>query len=447
MVSPLSVSFAIFVIGGYFATYWFPLKHRSTLLSFLSVAFYAWIDTRSALLLLCLTFVVKQVADRQGCSLKRRNVGLLVTTGVLTLWRLTPETARFFNADLDAWWIPLSSAFLALQAMIIIMDVYRKDTDALGYRETLLVLGFFPKVLAGPLVRTGSFLYNLRKKPADVNLKEVGALIASASIKKYALSVPLESLASLVVPSSMGLSKIDLIVMFLVGPVRFVIDISAYTDLARAGGKMCGIELPENMRNPFGARTISDFLRRWHVTVSGFFRDYVLAEITTPKTKGWLYCLATVFTCSLIGVWHTPGVSMILWGVLVGLPVGIEQLRVRRGGERRRGVRFGAVRTISYYGLLSPLYTNDTITHNLRMIGNLFSLEGFSKPETPYWGFVVLGVGILWFSGAMAWTRPWVDRIVSKTSVWVFLPATAVVVSFFAGFSGPGIANFIYQGL
>lgn len=447
MVSPLSVSFAIFAIGGYFATYWFPPKHRVTLLSLLSVAFYAWIDTRSAFLLLCLTFIVKQVVTYQGASLKRRNVGLLATTGALTLWRFIPETVRFFNTELDSWWIPLSSGFLALQAMIIIMDVYRKDADVLGYRETLLMLGFFPKVLAGPLVRTGSFLYNLKRMPSDVNFKEVGALIASASIKKYALSVPLESLASLVVPSSLGLSKIDLIVMFLVGPVRFVIDISAYTDLARAAGKMCGIDLPVNMRNPFGARTVSDFLRRWHVTVSGFFRDYVLAEITTPKTKGWLYCVATVFTCSLIGVWHAPGVSTVLWGVFIGLPVGIDQLRARRGGERRRGGRFGAVRTIAYYGLLSPLYTNDTVMHNLRMIGNLFSLDGFSRPETPYWGFVVLGSGIVWFSGAMSWTRPFVDRVISKTSVWVFLPAVAVVVSFFAGFSGPGIANFIYQGL
>jgi hypothetical protein len=265
------------------------------------------------------------------------------------------------------------------------------------------------------------------------------------------MSGPLEALAATVVPSSVGLSKIDFIVMFLVGPVRFVIDISAYTDLARAAGKMCGVDLPDNMRNPFGARTVGEFLRRWHVTVSGFFRDYVLAEITSSKTRDWVFCLATMGTCALIGVWHTPGLSTALWGALVGLPVGLEQVRSRRASRnrepRREARAYGVVTTVAYYGLLSPLYTNDSIAHNLRFVGNLLSLDGFTRPVTPWWGFILIASGLLWFSGALGFTKERTRRVIERTPAWVLIPAACVAVAFFAGFSGTGIPNFVYQGL
>lgn len=441
----------MFSLAGYFAAFWLPERHRRLWLCVVSVLFYAWIDIATAGLLVALTLLVRAVCMRQGSVLWRRNTGLLLTAGILTIWRLLPETLGFFGTEVEHWWIPLASGFLALQSAIVIMDVYRKDVEVPSVTETMLLLGFFPKALAGPLVRTGTFLYNLRNKPTRVPLREVAVLLVSASFKKYVMSGPLETLAATVVPSSVGLSKIDFVVMFLIGPVRFVIDISAYTDLARAAGKMCGVELPENMRNPFGARTVGEFLRRWHVTVSGFFRDYVLAEVTSKRTSDLMLCLATMGTCVLIGVWHTPGLSTALWGALVGLPVGLEHVRSRRASRKREPRRearaYGVFTTVAYYGLLSPLYTNDTIAHNVRLVRNLFSLNGFSGPVTPWWGFVLLAAGMLWFSGAMGFIRERTDSLIERTPSWFLLSASCVAVAFFAGFSGTGIPNFVYQGL
>lgn len=443
--------FATFAVLGWFCAYVVPERWRMRALSGVSLMFYAWIDVKTMLLLVVLAGVVQAVCREQRGSLLRRNAGIALTAGVLTLWRLAPELTLYFKVSIDSWWVPVASGFLALQSVIVITDTYRRDAEVPSYTETLLLLGFFPKALAGPLVRTGSFLYSLKKKPINVDLKAVSVLVFAAAVKKYLISGALENLAATVVPSSLGLSKIDLMVMFLVGPVRFVVDISAYTDLARAAGLMTGVDLPDNMRNPFGARSVGEFLRRWHVTVSGFFRDYVLAEITSPRTRDWVYCLATIFTCVLIGLWHAPGASTALWGALVGLPVGLEQVRARRVARkrepRREHRRIGVFVTIFYYGMLSPLYTNDTIAHNMRVILRVLSPDGFSAPITPWWGFVLLFVGMIWFSGAMSFTRGVTNRAIKATPTFVVVALASMSVAFFAGFAGSGIPNFIYQGL
>lgn len=327
-------------------------------------------------------------------------VGGLVATLVATRYLLFALDAAapavgLLGADLawrpSSWWVPLGVSFLTFQGIMVVVDTWRGQLEKVSLTECALLLGFFPKVAAGPLARPAEFVAQLRAPERPVYPLEAVVALGVAGLSKKVLVADTLYEWDMATATAIGsIGGIDAWFRLLVGPVRFYCDISAYSDLAIAAGMLVGIKLPANFHRPLAAASVSEFWRRWHVTVSEFFRDYVLVPLRGGRVRpGWRLSAALVATMWLSGLWHGATWGFALWGALNGAVLAAEaawrvrqadrRLEARRRGERplprrtatgwRRGLGWAA--TFGFVALTSPLFSGAGVSATFRFYAAL----------------------------------------------------------------------------
>ena len=243
-------------------------SNRTTWLVIVTTLFHAWIDPLGAVFLWFLAWLVRFLAKRIESSenpVTRRTRTRIAVVGVivpLVCWRSAQELLDFAsglgltNVALDTVWRPVALGLILLQAVITIVDVSRKDAPTPSLRETVLLLGFYPRALAGPLVRTGSFCYNLQQKwTGEIPLGKVAMLIVSAAFQRYVIVESLARYGQSMSANRENLNMFDALLWLASGPVRVVADITAYSYLAVAAALVCGVKLPYDMKSPFQGHT------------------------------------------------------------------------------------------------------------------------------------------------------------------------------------------------
>ena len=460
-----------FALLGMFGSYYWREKPgtRASWLVFVTTVFHAWIDPLGAVFLWSLAWLVRflctRIEDAPNLS-DRRSRTRIAVVGVLVpliLWRSAQElidAAAFWhltNVSLDTVWRPIGLGLILLQAMITIVDVSRKDSPTPSLKETVLLLGFYPRALAGPLVRTGSFCYNLQQRwDGEVPLGKVAMLVISAAFQRYVLVESLTRYGQSMAANRANLNMFDAFIWLASGPVRVVADITAYSYLAVAAALLCGVKLPYDMRAPFQGHTPGEFLRRWHVTVSGFFRDYAMPLFSGSSGAEARTFFSVVATCSLIGFWRSSTLTSLLWGLMLGLPVALETIRHRRrilSGRRRAPSPRVQVRvplafiTFLYYALISPLASSYSLPRVLNLYGELFTRPFYAPSQAPLLAVTCVVCAVALGAGAFSRTGAALERVLDKTPAVVVGVFVAVSVSLFAGFASVGIPMFLYQAV
>ena len=468
----LSATFLMFTLVGAVLSRVFredPAK-RSKALAWLTAGFWLFIDLRSAVVLVLVAFWVYVISSMIGDSkdaLQRRflqRVGVSVVALVLLGWRVVPTLVDVagrvgvFHIWIDSWWQPIGVAIMAIQAVSVIVDVGRRDTETPSFAEALLICGFFPKAAAGPLVRCAPFLEQLRARwDGNVPIEKVAVLICAGAFKRYVLSESIGHYVDLTSRSWGGAGRVDMMLLLLCAAVRPVVDIAAYTDIAIAAGLCCGVILPSNFRAPFSAWSVGELFRRWHTSVSGFFRDYVLPPLRGgSRSSDVRLFLAVVGTFVLVGAWHSLSWATLLWGGALGLPVAVETVRNRhraRKGIRRKQPPVGAKRwamavvTFSYFALVSVLVGAGSLSHHADSVRDVYNAGWFdSRVATWYAAGCVL---LSWAVGAGLFARVGaaVETVFSRVPGAILGVLVALIVTFAAGFVGNGIPHFLYQSL
>ena len=442
---------------------------RTTWLVFVTTSFHAWIDPLGAVFLWFLAWLVRFFAKRiessesaecQGSRTRIAVAGVLVP---LVIWRSAQELIDvasglgLTNVALDTVWRPVALGLILLQAVITIVDVSRKDAPTPSLQETVLLLGFYPRALAGPLVRTGSFCYNLQQKwNGEIPLGKVAMLVVSAAFQRYVIVESLARYGQSMSANRENLNMFDAFLWLASGPVRIVADITAYSYLAVAAALVCGVKLPYDMKAPFKGHTPGEFLRRWHVTVSGFFRDYAMPLFVGNSSSATRTFSSVVATCALIGFWRAPGLSSLLWGVLLGLPVAFETIRHRRrilSGRRRAltpklRVRAPlAVVTFMYYAFISPFAASYSLNRLWDLYSALFTRPVFAPAQTPLLAVVCVALALVLGSGALSRAGTSCERVLDKVPASMVGVFVAVCTSACAGFASVGIPMFLYQAV
>ena len=442
---------------------------RTTWLVVVTTLFHAWIDPLGAVFLWFLAWLVRFFAKRIESSenpLTRRTRTRVAVVGVLVplvIWRSAQEILDFASGlgltdvVLDTVWRPVALGLILLQAVITIVDVSRKDASTPSLQETVLLLGFYPRALAGPLVRTGSFCYNLQQKwNGEIPLGKVAMLVVSAAFQRYVIVESLARYGQSMSANRENLNMFDAFLWLASGPVRIVADITAYSYLAVAAGLVCGVKLPYDMKAPFQGHTPGEFLRRWHVTVSGFFRDYAMPLFMGNTGSEARSFISVVGTCALIGFWRAPGLTSLLWGVMLGLPVAFETIRHRRrimSGRRRAVAPKMRVRvpliviTFSYYALISPLTASYSLTRLCDLYVALFTRPVFAPSQTPLLAVACVALALVLGSGALSRAGTSCERVLDKAPASMVGVFVAVCTSACAGFASVGIPMFLYQAV
>jgi alginate O-acetyltransferase complex protein AlgI len=222
--------------------------------------------------------------------------------------------------------LPLGISFFTFEGISYLVDIYRGASPSKNMREFACFLSFFPHLIAGPIIRFPAIAPQFHAlNPSDRDRAEGIYRFTMGLAKKLILADTLATVADPAfgaLPASSMAAWIGLIAYTL----QIYLDFSSYTDMAIGLGLLFGFRLPENFDRPYFSASIGEFWRRWHRTLSFWFRDYVYIPLGGNR-RGVLPTIVNLFlTMTLAGLWHGANWTFALWGAYYGLLLGIERV-------------------------------------------------------------------------------------------------------------------------
>lgn len=294
-----------------------------------------------------------------------------------------PEQPASLGFDLL---LPLGISFFTFQAVAYLVDVYRGDQRAERHPGYLsLYITFFPQLIAGPIERAGNLLPQFRRAARlDAGaLVSGGRLMLWGAFKKLVIADNLAPYVDRVYGDPTAWVGLPLLIATLFFAFQIYCDFSGYIDIARGAARILGIDLMRNFDRPYGARSLVDFWRRWHISLSTWFRDYLYIPLGGNRRGRALTArnIAIVFLVS--GLWHGANWTFVVWGGLHGLALLLllasAPLRARLAatvGLDRHPLLYDALRvavTFAFVCFAWIFFRAASLDDALHVIGHLFT--------------------------------------------------------------------------
>ncbi len=341
-------SFAFFVFFGVtFAVYWTLRRHefRMVWLVAASIIFYAAWNPWFVLLIAFTAGVDYLLALRieQATNQAHRRF-LLIASLVISLSLLVSfKYANFFLASSAGLFrllgfevvppvlhivLPLGISFYTFETISYVVDVYRRrmpaERNPLHYA---LFIMFFPHLIAGPIVRPGQFLPQVRApKHFDWARLQLGVqLFLRGLFKKAVLADRIAIIIDPVFLRPVEYSSATLWIATVGYAVQAYCDFSGYTDMALGAAHALGFKLPQNFRQPYLSASVSEFWRRWHITLSGWVRDYIYIPLGGSRGSRSQTYRNLIVTMTILGLWHGAGWTYLVFGVYHGILLSLER--------------------------------------------------------------------------------------------------------------------------
>lgn len=331
----------IFLIA-YFVT---PQKFRNYTLLLFSLVFYAYGAPDFVFLLVgeCIVnyFLVRGMAKTEKTSTKRLLCGLSVVMALGLL--LYFKYANFFMENLNAilgWahhepigWmkvaLPIGISFFTFQSITYTIDVYRGTTPpSQKLTDYVLYIMMFPQLIAGPIVNYNSVAAQLVSRTSTMEDRALGFYRFVIGLAKKVL---IANTMALYADQVFGMNYGDLAtgtawIGILAYTFQIYFDFSGYSDMAIGLGKMMGFRFPENFNDPYTSRSVTEFWKRWHMTLGNFIMNYLYIPLGgNRKGKGRMYF--NLWLCFLLsGLWHGASWNFVLWGAFHGLFICADKL-------------------------------------------------------------------------------------------------------------------------
>lgn len=326
-----------------------PGKHRWIMLLLASYFFYAYYNVW-LLGLIFLTTVVSYLCSLRIEAAKTSRgkrmavvLDIAVCLGILFLFKYLDFTlggvfalGRLLGAEISFsgfhLLLPMGISFYVFQTLSYTLDVYRGNVKAerhLGYYA--LFVAFFPQLVAGPIERPGVLLPQLRQKrtlsPGDI--PEGFRLLLRGYAKKVLISDYLARFVNAAYQNTATAGGGALLIATVLFAIQIYCDFSGYSDIALGCARLMGIRLSENFRRPYAAASIRDFWRRWHISLTRWFTDYLYIPLGGSRRGLSRQCLNIIFVFLVSGLWHGANVTFLIWGGLHGLYLVAETLILR----------------------------------------------------------------------------------------------------------------------
>lgn len=310
---------------------------RNVVLVLFSLLFYAWGEPIYVFLMLisvALNYMFGRIIDRS----KRYSKIALVFGLICDLLMLgTFKYAGFFAGILTNIGIPtpdpgialpIGISFYTFQAISYLVDVYRRVSPAQkSYGDLLLYISMFPQLIAGPIVRYETVAREItdRKVTAE-DLSDGIFRFMLGLAKKVIIANQFSELSTQFLGGDLNaVSSAGALVGILAFTLQIYFDFSGYSDMAIGIGRCLGFHFNENFDHPYCCRTITDFWRRWHISLGSFFRDYVYIPLGGNRRHQAVNLLAVWF---LTGLWHGASWNFVLWGLYFGVIVMLEKYTI-----------------------------------------------------------------------------------------------------------------------
>ena len=306
---------------------------RNTLLLAASYVFYGWFNVGFLLILLYVT-LVNYVT---GTFLSKTTLHSKATLGAGVVLSLLPLLFYKYSAFivsniqllisgssdtefLNGWIMPVGISFFTFQALSYSIDIYRgKITAKNSLPEFMLFVAFFPTILSGPIEKARNLLPQIKSyRPIAINNFMEGAMTFIWGLfKKIVIADRLCAYVDWVYGSAEYQSGATLAFAATLYSIQIYCDFSGYSDMAWGVAKALGFDVTRNFRFPYFASTIKEFWRRWHISLTSWFTEYVYFSLGGNRVRlksRWVFNISMVFLLS--GIWHGASWNFLLWGIL-----------------------------------------------------------------------------------------------------------------------------------
>jgi alginate O-acetyltransferase complex protein AlgI len=328
--------FAAFAVVTY-VLYWFvcPVRGRPYLLMAAGLIFYA--ASIPVYLLLIVALAAVSYLDGRALlavpierTLQRRWIlaaGLCASTGVLIFFKYSKLFASTFDGVcrggcvhfLPDILVPLAISFFTFEFVHVLVDVYLGKVRTLGLRDFALFALFFPTMIAGPIKRYQNFVpqIDLIRTFESLNFAAGTYRIVMGLAKKVVVADSMTPLVAPLIAPGAVYGPLDYWVGVLAYTVKIYFDFSGYSDIAIGAASLLGYDILENFDRPYRARNISQFWRRWHISLSSWIRDYLFIPLGGSRRPG-LTLLNLGIVMAISGLWHGAAWHFVVWGLWHG---------------------------------------------------------------------------------------------------------------------------------
>lgn len=294
-----------------------------------SLTFYAYWNVHYVWLLL-LSVVFNYFLHCQLCLRARDRlsrwlvcIGISVNLGIIGYYKyfnfFAENFANVFGITHESVniFLPLGISFFTFQQIACLVDTYKGEMDKVSFSEYILFVTFFPQLIAGPIVRAREIIPQLVRMDEQINVENVKfglCLFAFGLFKKVVVADYFSPVVGIVFAHAEAANFFDALLGTLAYTLQIYFDFSGYSDMAIGLGMLFGIQLPINFDSPYKSCSIIEFWRRWHITLSGFLKDYLYFPLGGSRQGEMRRYCNLIATMLIGGLWHGAGWAFVLWG-------------------------------------------------------------------------------------------------------------------------------------
>ena len=331
------------------AYYLVPRQGRNIFLFIVNLIFYGWGEPRLVLLMvfnIFFNYIGGWLVDKYRADAKKKKLFLILTCvldiGILAVFKYTgmiTETLNmlpFLNIPELQISLPIGISFYTFQTMSYVIDVYRDDAPvSKNFINFGTYVALFPQLIAGPIVRYRDIAEQLvnRRETLEMFTKGVKLFMVGLA-KKVIIANTMGTLTTNIFATTDENGVVGTWVGMIAYTFQIYFDFSGYSDMACGLGNMMGFEFLKNFNYPYIAKSITDFWRRWHISLSTWFKEYVYIPLGGNRKGVKRQILNLLIVWGLTGLWHGAAYNFVLWGLYYGLLLILEKFVLKKFLDR-----------------------------------------------------------------------------------------------------------------
>lgn len=331
------------------AYYLVPRQGRNIFLFIVNLIFYGWGEPKLVLLMvfnIFFNYIGGWLVDKYRADAKKKKLFLILTCvldiGILAVFKYTgmiTETLNmlpFLNIPELQISLPIGISFYTFQTMSYVIDVYRDDAPvSKNFIDFGTYVALFPQLIAGPIVRYRDVAEQLvnRRETLEMFTKGVKLFMVGLA-KKVIIANTMGTLTTNIFATTDENGVVGTWVGMIAYTFQIYFDFSGYSDMACGLGNMMGFEFLKNFNYPYIAKSITDFWRRWHISLSTWFKEYVYIPLGGNRKGVKRQILNLLIVWGLTGLWHGAAYNFVLWGLYYGLLLILEKFVLKKFLDR-----------------------------------------------------------------------------------------------------------------
>lgn len=331
------------------AYYLVPRQGRNIFLFIVNLIFYGWGEPKLVLLMvfnIFFNYIGGWLVDKYRADAKKKKLFLILTCvldiGILAVFKYTgmiTETLNmlpFLNIPELQISLPIGISFYTFQTMSYVIDVYRDDAPvSKNFINFGTYVALFPQLIAGPIVRYRDVAEQLvnRRETLEMFTKGVKLFMVGLA-KKVIIANTMGTLTTNIFATTDENGVVGTWVGMIAYTFQIYFDFSGYSDMACGLGNMLGFEFLKNFNYPYIAKSITDFWRRWHISLSTWFKEYVYIPLGGNRKGVKRQILNLLIVWGLTGLWHGAAYNFVLWGLYYGLLLILEKFVLKKFLDR-----------------------------------------------------------------------------------------------------------------